>query len=109
MSKTILIVESDSDHSQSMRSELEGKGFAVEETQDGKGSIELIRSQRPSLVILAEKLAAGQNGYILCGKLKKDDDLKEIPVVIVGNPDGFAAHRKLKTHADEYVAKPANG
>ncbi len=108
MSKTILIVESDSDHSQSMRSELEGRGFAVEETQDGKGSLEKIRSTRPDLVVLAVELAAGQNGYIICGKLKKDDDLKAVPVVIVGNPDGFAAHRKLKTHADEYVAKPVD-
>ena len=26
----------------------------------------------------------------------------------IGNPDGFAAHRKLKAHADEYVAKPVD-
>jgi CheY-like chemotaxis protein len=108
MSKTILIVESDSGVSRGLRSELECKGFSVEETADGKGATELVRKQRPDLVVLAVDLSAGQNGYIICGKLKKDDDLKAIPVVIIGNPDGFAQHKKLKTRADEYVAKPVD-
>ncbi|HLL54647.1 MAG TPA: response regulator, partial [Myxococcaceae bacterium] len=106
MSKQILIVEGDAALSNNVRSALESKGFAVEETSDGKGSIELVRRLKPELVLLAVELPAGQNGYILCGKLKKDDELKGIPVVIIGNPDGFAQHRKLKTRADEYVAKP---
>ncbi len=108
MAKNILIVESDSALSHSMRAELEAHGFPVEETSDGKGSVELIRRQRPDLVLMEVDLSAGQNGYILCGKLKKDEELKSIPIVIVGNPDGFAQHRKLKTRADDYVAKPVD-
>ncbi len=108
MSKRILIVESDSTLSRNMRGALEKKGFAVDETTDGKGCVELIRRLRPDLVLLAVDLAANQNGYLLCGKLKKDDDLKAIPVVIVGSPDGFNQHKKLKTRADDYVAKPVD-
>ncbi|WP_426752530.1 response regulator [Myxococcus sp. Y35] len=108
MSKKILIVESDTALSASLRSALEGRGFTVEETTDGKGSVEQIRRDRPDLVVLAVDLSAGQNGYLICGKLKKDDDLKNIPIVIIGNPDGFAQHRKLKAHADDYVAKPVD-
>lgn len=102
----ILIIESDAALSREMREKLEGAGFGVEETSDGKGSLELIRRTKPDLVLLAVDLSAGQNGYIICGKLKKDDDLKKTPVIIVGNPDGFAQHRKLKTRADDYVSKP---
>ncbi|KFE66877.1 response regulator [Hyalangium minutum] len=108
MSKKILIVESDSALSSSLREALEARGFAVDETTDGKGSVEQIRRDRPDLVVLAVDLSGGQNGYLICGKLKKDDDLKNVPIVIIGNPDGFAAHRKLKAHADEYVAKPVD-
>ncbi|AEI67662.1 response regulator [Corallococcus macrosporus] len=108
MSKKILIVESDTALSASLRSALEGRGFTVDETTDGKGSVEQIRRDRPDLVVLAVDLSAGQNGYLICGKLKKDDDLKNVPIVIIGNPDGFAQHRKLKAHADEYVAKPVD-
>ncbi|MFZ5468343.1 MAG: response regulator [Myxococcota bacterium] len=108
MAKNILIVESDAALSQSIRGKLEGRGFSIEETSDGKGSQELIRQKKPDLVVLAVDLSAGQNGYIICGKLKKDDELKGIPVVIIGNPDGFAKHKALKTRADEYVAKPVD-
>ncbi|MBU8894469.1 response regulator, partial [Corallococcus sp. M34] len=108
MSKRILIVESDATLSASLRQALEGRGFSVTETTDGKGSVELIRRERPELVVLAVDLSAGQNGYLICGKLKKDDELKNVPIVIIGNPDGFAAHSKLKARADEYVAKPVD-
>jgi len=108
MSKRILIVESDPEQSGEMRAALEARGFAVEETPNGKKSVELVRETRPNLVILSVELAAGQSGYVLCGKLKKDDELQSIPVVIVGQPDGFVQHSKLKTHADEYVPKPVD-
>src|SRR5579863_1998244 len=108
MSKTVLIVESDASASGPMKTALEDRHFSVEQTSDGKGCIEIIRRNKPGLVVLAVDLPQGQNGYILCGKLKKDDELKATPVVIIGNPDGFAQHRKLKTHADDYVAKPVD-
>jgi CheY-like chemotaxis protein len=106
MSKTILIVENDAALSRAMKDKLVGKGFEVDETNDGKGCAELIRRKKPDLVVLAVDLSAGQNGYIICKKLKSDDELKNIPVVIVGNPDGFGQHKKLKTHADDYLGKP---
>ncbi|NTX58261.1 response regulator transcription factor, partial [Myxococcus sp. CA039A] len=109
MSKKILIVEkSDTALAATLRPVLEGRGFTVDDTADGKGSVEQIRRDRPDLVVLAVELSAGQNGYLICGKLKKDDDLKNVPIVIIGNPDGFAQHRKLKAHADEYVAMPVD-
>lgn len=108
MSKKILVVESDSTAANGHRSALEARGFEVQTTLDGKGCVELARAQKPALVILAVELAAGQNGYILCGKFKKDDELKSIPVLIVGPPEGFAQHKKLKTRADEYEAKPCD-
>ncbi|SES77479.1 response regulator [Stigmatella erecta] len=108
MSKRILIVESDTTLSAALREALDSRGFGVDETGDGKSSVEQIRRDRPDLVVLAVDLSGGQNGYLICGKLKKDDDLKNVPIVIIGNPDGFAAHRKLKAHADEYVAKPVD-
>lgn len=106
MSKTVLIVEKDLALMKSMGDALKGKGFEVEQTTDGKGAPELIRRNKPSLVVLAVDLDAGQNGYILCKKLKSDDDLKAVPIVIVGDPKGFGQHQKLKTRAEDYVGKP---
>lgn len=106
MSKSVLVVEKDSSLSASIRDALAARGFAVEESSDGKNAPELIRRQRPECVVLAVDLDAGQNGYIICKKLKSDDELKSVPVIIVGDPKGFGQHQKLKTRAEDYVGKP---
>jgi CheY-like chemotaxis protein len=67
----------------------------------------LIRDTAPDLVVLAVDLGPGQSGYLMCSKLKKDSDLRGIPVMIIGPPDGFEKHSKLKTtRAEDYVGKP---
>src|SRR6185369_5472117 len=89
-----------------LRSALQQRGHTVEETTDGRGVIDLVRRRPPGAVVLAVELPGGQNGYLLVGKLKKDEGLKSIPVIIVGNPEGFEAHARLKNRADEYLPKP---
>ncbi|HVP60205.1 MAG TPA: response regulator [Myxococcaceae bacterium] len=102
----VLIVEGDSAVSSRVRSALQQRGHTVEETSDGRSVIDLARRHPPGVVVLAVELPGGQNGYLLVGKLKKDDVLKSVPVVIVGNPEGFEAHGRLKNRADEYLSKP---
>lgn len=106
MSKTVLIVEKDVALMHAMRDSLKGRGFGVEETTDGKAVPDLVKKTKPDCVVLAVDLDAGQNGYILCKKLKSDDDLKGVPVLIVGDPKGFGQHQKLKTRAEDYLGKP---
>lgn len=106
MSNSVMIVEKDLALMSSIREALKGRGFEVQETTDGKGAPELIRRNKPDCVVLAVDLDAGQNGYIICKKLKSDDELKGVPVVIIGDPKGFAQHQKLKTRAEQYVGKP---
>jgi CheY-like chemotaxis protein len=106
MSKSVLIVEKDLALMRSLREILEHRGFGVEETTDGKGAPELIRRRRPDCVVLAVDLDAGQNGYIICKKLKSESDLKAVPVIIIGDPKGFEKHQQLKTRAEDYLGKP---
>ena len=75
MSNSVLIVEKDLVLMKELREGLRGRGFEVDETTDGKGAPELIRRKKPGCVVLAVDLDAGQNGYIICKKLKSDDEL----------------------------------
>jgi ActR/RegA family two-component response regulator/uncharacterized coiled-coil DUF342 family protein len=106
MSNSVLIVEKDLGLMKELHEALAARGFDVEDTTDGKGAPELIRKKKPGCVVLAVDLDAGQNGYIICKKLKSDDELKGVPVIIIGDPKGFAQHQKLKTRAEEYLGKP---
>jgi DNA-binding response OmpR family regulator len=102
----VLIVHSEPATLEPHRQELASRGFTVEVLAEARSVLEHARHQRPALVVLAVELSGGQNGYLLCGKLKKDDALQALPIILIGNPDGFAAHRKLKTHADGYLPHP---
>jgi CheY-like chemotaxis protein len=106
MSKIVLIVEKDLALMRSLREALEHQGFEVEATTDGKGALELVRQRNPACVVLAVDLDAGQNGYIICKKLKSEADLRLVPVIIIGDPKGFEKHQQLKTRAEGYLGKP---
>jgi CheY-like chemotaxis protein len=106
MSKDLLIIESDADLSGRMQETLQARGFNVATTADGKGAVDQARQARPELIVLAAELSGGQNGYLICREFKKDNGLKSIPVVIIGDPEKFDGHKKLKTRAEDYVAKP---
>ncbi len=107
MSKKIVLIESDTAFSLRIRADFEARGFSVFESSDGKASIDLVKRERPDLVVLAVELSAGQSGYIVCGKLKKDEELKKIPIIITGkDPEGFESHKRLKARAEDYLKKP---
>src|SRR5512137_328707 len=108
MSKTVLLIESDAPFARDMSAALEAKGFAVRSTPDGKEGVELARALRPDCVVLCVELP-GLSGYSWCNRLKKDDTLKRIPLVITSaeaTPETFEQHRKLKTRAEDYLVKP---
>src|SRR5262249_5608304 len=104
----VLIVEGDAALSSRLRAAPAQRGHSIDETPDGREVLSIARRRRPGVIVLAVELPGGQNGYLLAGKLKKDDELRQVPVVIVGNPEGFSAHAKLKNRADEYLAKPVD-
>jgi len=104
----ILLIDAEQPFAQTMKSALEGKGFSVKQLDDGKDGLEYARSAMPSLIVLCVELPK-MSGYSICNKLKKDDDLKGIPLLITSSeatPETFAQHRKLKTRAEDYLIKP---
>lgn len=108
MSKTVLLIESDPKFAREMSAALESRGFGVRISSDGKEGVELARALRPDCVVLCVELP-GLSGYSWCNRLKKDDVLKAIPLVITSaeaTPETFEQHRKLKTRAEDYLIKP---
>jgi DNA-binding response OmpR family regulator len=108
MPQHLLVIANDDALVRATSEQLTARGHTVDTTPDGSEGFQRIRHSPPALVVMQVDLENGQNGYLLCGKLKKEEALSHVPVVIVGNKEGFKQHQKLKAHADAYVAQPVN-
>ncbi len=75
---------------------------------DGKEGLDKASADRPDAIILCVELPK-MSGYSICNKLKKDDQLKSIPLIITSREathETFEQHKKLKTRAEAYLIKP---
>jgi len=108
VSKRILLIDSDETFAQGLSNAITARGFAATLATDSERGMSLAREQAPDLIVVCVE-AQPTNGYMLCTRLKKDDQLKDIPVILTSanaTQDSFEKHKKLKTRAEEYLIKP---
>jgi CheY-like chemotaxis protein len=108
MSKRILLIDSDETFARSLKSALEGRGLAVLVASNSEQGMSLAKGEGPDLIVVCVE-AQPTNGYMLCTRLKKDEQLKLVPVILTSanaTPESFEKHKKLKTRAEEYLIKP---
>ena len=108
MSKRILLIDSDEGFAQGLTKAIKARGFAATLATDSEQGMSLAKKHNPDLIVVCVE-AQPTNGYMLCTRLKKDDQLKDIPVILTSanaTPDSFEKHKKLKTRAEEYLIKP---
>jgi CheY-like chemotaxis protein len=108
MSKKILLIDADAPFAEELTSALEARGLDVRATGDGREGYELAKEWGPDAIVLCVELP-GMSGYVICQKLKKDEALKSVPLVITSaeaTPETFEKHRTLKVRAEDYLLKP---
>ena len=108
MSKRILLIDSDEGFAQGLSSAIKARGFAATLATNSEQGMSLAKQENPDLIVVCVE-AQPTNGYMLCTRLKKDDQLKGIPIILTSanaTPDSFEKHKKLKTRAEEYLIKP---
>ncbi|MDP3676887.1 MAG: response regulator [Novosphingobium sp.] len=89
-----------------VRFRLEGAGHKVLCASDGEVALDLARTERPDLIVLDSMMPIVSGPEVLA-RLKADEQLKAIPVVMLtarkGESDVVAA---LQSGVDEYLTKP---
>ena len=106
--KHITLIEAERDFANILKNELTKRGFEVDVFLNGDDGLNFIKSNPTDLIILCVELPE-TSGYSICNKLKKDNKLKSIPLILISSeatPETFEQHKKLKTHAEEYLIKP---
>lgn len=104
----ILFIDAEQPFSDQTTGALRSRGFEVKQMDDGKDGLDWAAKSRPDLIVLCVELPK-MSGYSICNKLKKDNDLRGIPLIITSKeatPETFAQHKKLKTRAEDYLIKP---
>lgn len=102
MAKKILVIDDDQHVVEYMVSLLNDNGYETCTASTGASGIEMAQAEKPDLITLDLEMPEGW-GTTLYRKLKKDEALKDIPVIIIsGLEERPAATEKI----DNYLSKP---
>ena len=105
----IMIVEDEEGTRETWQEFFQGSGYDVFGAGDGQQALDMVRVNRPDIVLLDLRLP-GMDGYQVCQRLKSDPLTSEIPVIMVtafltGSSDTV---RGLEYGADDYLNKPVD-
>lgn len=82
MSHKILVIDDSTIERDNLKNILSGKGYAVVLAENGEQGIELANKEKPDLIFL-DVVMPGKSGFEICRAIKKQDGIKDIPVVMV--------------------------
>ncbi len=106
MYKTIIFIDDEPDILKVTTFRLKKMGYNIITAANGKDGLELIRTENPDLVFL-DLLMPVMDGYEICKLIKRDESLKDIPVVLfTAVEDKRVANALKETGADGILAKP---
>ncbi len=104
--KRILVIDDEVDLVNLLAMRLEAEGYEVMSAFDGQAGLDMVREERPDLILL-DVMMPIMDGYQVCRFLKFDEELKNIPVIMLT----ARVQEKDKdigrsVGADDYLTKP---
>ena len=74
----------------------------------GAAGLELARREKPDLILL-DLLLPKLNGYEVCNAVKRDNNTRHIPILVISTMDSPESIEKVKTcGAKNFMKKPYN-
>lgn len=102
----ILIVDDEQPIREMIQTALEMAGFECQQAGDAKLAHQMIVDMRPALVLL-DWMLPDTNGIEFCKRLKRDEILSEIPVIMLtARSEEDHKVQGLDAGADDYMTKP---
>lgn len=101
--KTVLVVDDEPSIRSLLRQEISEVGYQVKEAIHGKEAIDMIREEKPDLVLL-DLMMPEMNGFDVAAILKNDPKTQDVPIIIVSVIDDQQRFSRLGI--DRYITKP---
>ncbi|MCK5085476.1 response regulator [Candidatus Parcubacteria bacterium] len=103
--KKIIIIEDDKFLLKAYEIKFKQSDFDVILATDGISGFELAEKEKPSLIIL-DLMLPGMNGFEFLKKIKSDEKLKNIPIIVVSNlGQKNDCEKAIKLGAKEFLIK----
>src|SRR3989344_4811057 len=102
--KKILIIEDSRELQRIYATALEEAGFSVIQAFTGQEGLSKAAEKQPDMIVLDIMLPGGINGFEVLERIKLDNQLKNIPVVVLTNLTG-EEHTAKSLGVKEYVLK----
>jgi DNA-binding response OmpR family regulator len=104
--KTVLVVEDDPRLARLAHLNLEAEGYRVVVYNEGIQACEYLKREKPDLILL-DLMLSTISGWDILQNLRKDDRLKQIPVVVISAMAGRDDQSRAREEgAREYFIKP---
>ena len=104
MPKKILVIEDEPGILRSLKDEFESEGYSVFTAENGEKGLEMVKSERPDLIIL-DVMMPKMDGCEVCKHLRKEEDSTPIIMLTVKDKE-IDKVLGLELGADDYVTKP---
>lgn len=104
----ILIADDNQQNRELLDAYLSEDGHEIEMAVDGEDTLAKIRQSQPDLLLL-DIMMPRLSGYEVCQQLRQDEELKEIPVLMVtALRETGDIEKAVEAGADDFLTKPVN-
>jgi DNA-binding response OmpR family regulator len=106
MAKRILVADDEIRVVAVIKKRLESVGYDVITAYEGYEALKKARAERPDLIVL-DLIMPNLNGYQVCAMLKRDDEYKHIPILMLtARSQEKDIEEGMRSGADYYMTKP---
>ncbi|MCK9459089.1 MAG: response regulator [Proteobacteria bacterium] len=106
MANKVLIVDDTETMRRAEQMMLAGEGYDIDVANDGIDALDKIALDRPDLVLL-DIMMPRMDGIECCRKIKTDDRLKDVKVVMVTTKSEYERVKEaFAAGCDDYITKP---
>ncbi len=81
----ILVVDDDPDFVLVTRAILEAEGYQVTAASDGTSALEMMRQQRPDVVLLDVMMSTTLEGVDVAREMEADPQLRDVPIIMISS------------------------
>ncbi len=104
---TILAVDDSPDNLFLVESILDNENYQITCVESGEEALEAIHTSQPDLVLL-DVMMPGMDGYEVTRRLRNDDALPYIPILLITAHDQSSLVEGLDAGADDFIHKPVD-